>query len=111
MAAQPQRERAPRAEPNGSRATTPTRSAACASGSRTAVAPPHRRATVGEPAYRIGVGIVGSLVVALGIVAIPLPGPGWLIVIAGLFVLATEFSGPSGCWSSPSAMSRPGRTG
>ncbi len=23
--------------------------------------------------------------------AIPLPGPGWLIVIAGLFVLATEF--------------------
>jgi uncharacterized protein (TIGR02611 family) len=24
-------------------------------------------------------------------VAIPLPGPGWLIVIAGLFVLATEF--------------------
>ena len=30
-------------------------------------------------------------IVALGIVAIPLPGPGWLIVIAGLFVLATEF--------------------
>ena len=42
--------------------------------------------------YRIGVGIVGGLVVALGIVAIPLPGPGWLIVIAGLFVLATEFT-------------------
>jgi len=42
--------------------------------------------------YRIGVGIVGGLIVALGIVAIPLPGPGWLIVIAGLFVLATEFT-------------------
>jgi uncharacterized protein (TIGR02611 family) len=41
--------------------------------------------------YRIAVGVVGGLVVALGIVAIPLPGPGWLIVIAGLFVLATEF--------------------
>ena len=41
--------------------------------------------------YRIGVGIVGRLIVAFGIVAIPLPGPGWLIVIAGLFVLATEF--------------------
>lgn len=41
--------------------------------------------------YRIGVGVVGGLVVSLGIVAIPLPGPGWLIVIAGLFVLATEF--------------------
>jgi uncharacterized protein (TIGR02611 family) len=42
--------------------------------------------------YRIGVGIVGGLIVALGLVAIPLPGPGWLIVIAGLFVLATEFT-------------------
>jgi uncharacterized protein (TIGR02611 family) len=41
--------------------------------------------------YRVGVGIVGGLIVALGIVAIPLPGPGWLIVIAGLVVLATEF--------------------
>jgi uncharacterized protein (TIGR02611 family) len=41
--------------------------------------------------YRIGVGVIGGLVVAVGIVAIPLPGPGWLIVIAGLFVLATEF--------------------
>ena len=42
--------------------------------------------------YRIGVGIVGGLIVALGIVTIPLPGPGWLTVIAGLFVLATEFT-------------------
>ena len=41
--------------------------------------------------YRMAVGIVGALIVALGIVAIPLPGPGWLIVIAGLVVLATEF--------------------
>jgi uncharacterized protein (TIGR02611 family) len=41
--------------------------------------------------YRIAVGVFGGLVVALGVVAIPLPGPGWLIVIAGLFVLATEF--------------------
>jgi uncharacterized protein (TIGR02611 family) len=42
--------------------------------------------------YRVTVGIVGALVVCLGIVAIPLPGPGWFIVIAGLFVLATEFT-------------------
>jgi uncharacterized protein (TIGR02611 family) len=45
-----------------------------------------------DHAYRIGVGIVGALIVALGIVTIPLPGPGWLTVIAGLFVLATEFT-------------------
>jgi uncharacterized protein (TIGR02611 family) len=41
--------------------------------------------------YRIVVGVIGTLVVALGLVTIPLPGPGWLTVIAGLFVLATEF--------------------
>src|SRR3712207_5368833 len=40
----------------------------------------------------MAVGVVGGLVVALGVMAIPLPGPGWLIVIAGLFVLATEFT-------------------
>ena len=30
--------------------------------------------------------------VAFGLVTIPLPGPGWLTVIAGLFLLATEFT-------------------
>ncbi len=28
----------------------------------------------------------------LGIIAIPYPGPGWLIVFAGLAILATEFA-------------------
>ncbi|MCV2491419.1 TIGR02611 family protein [Geodermatophilus sp. YIM 151500] len=42
--------------------------------------------------YRTAVGAVGGLVVAFGLVTIPLPGPGWLTVIAGLFVLATEFT-------------------
>ena len=48
-----------------------------------------RRST--DHPYRIAVGIVGGLVVAVGLVTIPLPGPGWLTVIAGLFLLATEF--------------------
>jgi uncharacterized protein (TIGR02611 family) len=43
--------------------------------------------------YRVAIGIIGGLVVAVGLLTIPLPGPGWLIVIAGLFVLATEFTG------------------
>lgn len=42
--------------------------------------------------YRVGVGVVGGLVVVVGLITIPLPGPGWLTVIAGLFVLATEFT-------------------
>ncbi len=44
-----------------------------------------------DHAYRLVVGAVGGLVVAVGLVTIPLPGPGWLTVIAGLFLLATEF--------------------
>ena len=42
--------------------------------------------------YRVAVGIVGGLVVLAGLATIPLPGPGWLTVIAGLFVLASEFT-------------------
>ncbi len=45
-----------------------------------------------DHAYRIGVGCVGFVILIAGAVAIPLPGPGWLIVIGGLFVLATEFT-------------------
>jgi len=41
--------------------------------------------------YRVGVALVGGLVLAVGIVLIPYPGPGWLIVFAGLAILAAEF--------------------
>lgn len=40
---------------------------------------------------RVLIGIVGGFVVLLGIVMIPYPGPGWLVVFAGLAILATEF--------------------
>lgn len=42
-------------------------------------------------AYRIVVGVVGTAVLITGIIAIPYPGPGWLIVFAGLALLGTEF--------------------
>lgn len=41
--------------------------------------------------YRIAVALVGGLVVAGGLVAVPAPGPGWLIVFAGVGIWATEF--------------------
>ncbi|GGN61141.1 hypothetical protein GCM10010112_17970 [Actinoplanes lobatus] len=41
-------------------------------------------------------GIVGGLVVAVGIVLIPFPGPGWAIVILGLAILAVEFAWAKG---------------
>lgn len=43
-------------------------------------------------AWRIGVALIGAAVLVLGIIAIPYPGPGWLIVFAGLAILATEFA-------------------
>lgn len=42
-------------------------------------------------AYRIGVGVIGGAVLIAGIIMIPYPGPGWLVVFAGLAILATEF--------------------
>jgi uncharacterized protein (TIGR02611 family) len=42
--------------------------------------------------YRVGVAVVGALVLVVGVIAIPYPGPGWLIVFAGLAILATEFT-------------------
>lgn len=43
-------------------------------------------------AYRILVGVVGTVVTVVGIVLIPAPGPGWLIVFLGLAILASEFA-------------------
>jgi uncharacterized protein (TIGR02611 family) len=42
--------------------------------------------------WRIAVGVLGTAVLVLGVLAIPYPGPGWLIVFAGLGILATEFT-------------------
>jgi uncharacterized protein (TIGR02611 family) len=41
----------------------------------------------------VGVGAVGGTTVALGVVMIPLPGPGVLVAAGGLGILATEFEG------------------
>ncbi len=46
----------------------------------------------GAIALRIVVTIVGILVIAVGVVLLPLPGPGWLIIFAGMGLLATEYA-------------------
>lgn len=45
----------------------------------------------GRIALKIFVAVAGALVLTIGIVLIPLPGPGWLLVIAGLGIWAVEF--------------------
>jgi len=43
--------------------------------------------------YKTGVGLTGAGAVALGVILIPLPGPGSLIALGGLAILGTEFAG------------------
>lgn len=42
-------------------------------------------------AWRIGITVAGVTTLIVGVVLLPLPGPGWLIIFAGLGVLATEY--------------------
>lgn len=46
----------------------------------------------GRIALKVFIGVAGLAVVALGVVLIPLPGPGWLIVLGGLGIWAVEYS-------------------
>ncbi|WP_409484905.1 PGPGW domain-containing protein [Arsenicicoccus dermatophilus] len=41
--------------------------------------------------WRAGVGATGLLVVVVGLVLVPLAGPGWLIVLGGVGIWALEF--------------------
>ncbi len=41
---------------------------------------------------RTAIGILGGVVLVAGVVMIPYPGPGWLVVFAGLGILSTEFA-------------------
>lgn len=50
-----------------------------------------RRLPAGELIWKIVVAVVGGAVVLGGLLLIPLPGPGWVIVFFGLAVWATEF--------------------
>jgi len=41
---------------------------------------------------KFATGLAGGVVLIVGIIAIPYPGPGWLILFAGLAILAREFT-------------------
>ena len=45
-----------------------------------------------QKARRVGIAVGGGLLLIVGIIAIPYPGPGWLIVFTALAILATEFT-------------------
>ena len=46
----------------------------------------------GELAWRIGVAVLGGTITVLAPIFLITPGPGWLIIFAGLGILASEFA-------------------
>jgi uncharacterized protein (TIGR02611 family) len=50
-----------------------------------------KRTRGGALTYRIVITVLGLAIIVVGIILLPLPGPGWLIIFAGLAVLASEF--------------------
>lgn len=40
---------------------------------------------------KIGITLLGGLITLAGVAMIPLPGPGWLVVVLGLWVLSKEY--------------------
>lgn len=44
-----------------------------------------------ERAYRALVGCLGGLIAIVGLIMVPLPGPGWLVVFIGVALIGTEF--------------------
>ncbi|MEU0676738.1 TIGR02611 family protein [Streptomyces sp. NPDC006172] len=41
--------------------------------------------------WQVGIFIVGLAVVIAGIIMLPLPGPGWVVIFGGMAIWATEF--------------------
>jgi uncharacterized protein (TIGR02611 family) len=50
-----------------------------------------RSTRAGRTTFRIGIASLGAVIIAIGIVLLPLPGPGWLIIFAGLAIWSIEF--------------------
>ncbi|MEV0369856.1 TIGR02611 family protein [Streptomyces sp. NPDC050636] len=41
--------------------------------------------------WQVGIFVIGLAVVVVGVIMLPLPGPGWLVIFAGMAIWATEF--------------------
>lgn len=50
-----------------------------------------RSTPAGRATFRLLIALLGALVVVVGLVLVPLPGPGWFIVFGGLAIWAIEF--------------------
>jgi uncharacterized protein (TIGR02611 family) len=51
-----------------------------------------KKTPIGRLVWRVIIGLIGGLITVFGAIALVGPGPGILIVLAGLGILATEFA-------------------
>ncbi|MFJ1705190.1 TIGR02611 family protein [Kitasatospora sp. NPDC088346] len=51
-----------------------------------------RRSPALHTSWRVIVFLAGLAVVGLGIVMLPMPGPGWVVIFLGMSIWATEFA-------------------
>jgi len=51
-----------------------------------------KKTVIGRIVWRVIIGVIGGAVTVAGAIALVGPGPGFLIVLAGLGILATEFA-------------------
>jgi uncharacterized protein (TIGR02611 family) len=50
-----------------------------------------KRSRLLHSGWQAGVFVIGLAVVVAGVIMLPLPGPGWLVIFAGMALWATEF--------------------
>ncbi|MGW1688842.1 TIGR02611 family protein, partial [Streptomyces albidoflavus] len=55
-----------------------------------------RRSRTLHLSWQVGVFVVGLAVVVAGVLMLALPGPGWLVIFAGMAIWSTEF-----VWAQP----------
>lgn len=65
-----------------------------------------KRSKAGNLVWRIFIGVLGGSVTVLGAIALVAPGPGVLILLAGLGILATEFAWASRAMNKTKSMAQ-----
>ena len=65
------------------------------------------RRTGGEQLWRLGIAVVGLVVILVGVFSVVLPGPGWVTIFVGLGIWATEFAWAGSVMkSAPAALAK-----
>jgi uncharacterized protein (TIGR02611 family) len=65
-----------------------------------------KRTKAGQIIWRVVIGILGGSITVLGAIALVAPGPGLLILLAGLGILASEFAWASRAMNKTKSMAQ-----